>query len=145
MSERRWSRDASGRAPPPAPVDLEPLDPRCRDAGYWLRFERRVMSAALPGLARRARSTPTGVSDVVEAWSRLLVPVAAVAAGVGAFLVTEATDGSVAPWRAVAPEPGVEVEAILLPGEEDGGQVPAFLVSEGTADEDVVQFAIEHF
>lgn len=149
-----WSRLGRGAANPgraerdprpgrstSRPLDLSALDPGRRDRGYWPRFQSRVSSAVLPELARR-RAAQASVPDVLRAWSRLLVPGAALAAALGAFLVTDATDSAPIPSGA---EVSVEREDGLLPGEEVEEAVPSFLAFERTMDDDVVRFAIEGF
>lgn len=61
-------------------VPLEPLDPGFGDAGFWMRFQDRVMRAAAPELARRRWGPELTVSQVVLSWGRMLVPVSVAAA-----------------------------------------------------------------
>jgi hypothetical protein len=61
-------------------VPLEPLDPGFGDAGFWMRFQDRVMRAAGPELARRRWMPELTVSQVVLSWGRMLVPVSVAAA-----------------------------------------------------------------
>ena len=63
-------------------VDLGPLDPERKDPGYWDRFHARVMSGAAPLLKRRR----TTMSGVMSAWSRLIMPAAAMAAAAAGFV-----------------------------------------------------------
>jgi hypothetical protein len=117
--------------------DLSILDPGLADAGYWRRFETRVLTTALPALARRRRAARTTLPEVVNAWSRLLVPAAAAAAITGIFfLATPAEEGVAAVG---------DLDEVVLPGEEGYGTMPSFLASEDTLDRDVVEFAVGDF
>lgn len=124
--------------------DLTILDPGSEDRGYWRRFENRVLTAALPALARRRRAARTTLPDVVSAWSRLVVPTATAAALAGvAFLTAPGQDDVGGAPAALEVRVGEVVEEAVLPGEEGFGIMPQFLASEETVDHDVVHFAIE--
>lgn len=71
-------------------VPLDPLDPGYEDPTFWLRFQDRVMRAAVPELARRRWSHGLTVSDVVLSWGRLVVPAAVAAAIAGSFFLVRA-------------------------------------------------------
>ena len=69
--------------------DLGILDPGRLDSGYWSRFRFRVLTRAADELRRRRELAEFTVLDVVQSWARVLVPAAAVAAVVGAVLLTQ--------------------------------------------------------
>src|SRR5688572_15584033 len=66
---------------------LATLDPERIDPGYWPRFQRWVVNAAAPELARRRRAATATVSGVMFSWWRTLVPTAAVTAAVAGFVL----------------------------------------------------------
>src|SRR6185503_6128131 len=66
---------------------LSTLDPEHGDPGYWHRLHRWVVSSAGPELARRRRAASATVSEVVISWWQTLVPTAAMAAALAAFLL----------------------------------------------------------
>lgn len=123
------------------PLDLEPLDPERRSPGYWHRFEHRVLTSALPALARRRRAARVTVSHVVDSWSRLLVPAAVAAAVVAAVFVGEPVEEPAD--QVVMGEAEVDEPFIPAVGADD--LMPSFLVSDGVPDRDAVLFAIEGF
>jgi len=69
--------------------DLGILDPGRRDLGYWARFRSHVMTKAGDELARRREMATVTVLDLAQSWTRVLVPAAAVAAAVGAVLLSQ--------------------------------------------------------
>ena len=71
--------------PPDLGYDLGILDPGRGDSKYWARFRIRVMSRAADELARRRGRAGVTVLELVQSWSRVLVPAAAVAAAVTAL------------------------------------------------------------
>lgn len=77
-----------GEGPDPA-YDLGILDPGRRDSSYWARFRFRVMTRAADELRRRREMAEFTVLGVVQSWARVLVPAAAVAAAVGAVLLSQ--------------------------------------------------------
>lgn len=79
------SRSRVGEGPPDLGYDLGVLDPGRRDPNYWARFRLRVMSRAADELARRRGRAGATVLELVQSWSRVLVPAAAVAAAVTAL------------------------------------------------------------
>ncbi len=107
-------------------ASLEIVDPGYRLPGYWERFHATVMERTAFELARRRRLARESVAAVLSGWSRSLIPVAAAAAVVAAFLV-----GSEVRYAADAAPPLV-LEDVLAAEIEDGalqgvvgGQVPA--------------------
>ncbi len=101
---------------------LAPLDPEQRDALYWSGFHTRVMALVEAELARRrVVEAPLGVIQIVQGWGRILVPLAAAAALVGALLL----DGRHSPEPALA-----SVEELLLGGLEEEGIAPGLLSDE---------------
>ncbi len=116
------------------PVALDALDPSSSDAGYWGRFQDRVMRAAAPELARRrARGEVPSIMDLVLAWGRTLVPAALVAGIVAGVLIAPPS-----PSEATA---SMRVEEVLetLVAEP----VPALLASDETPDPMLVRVALE--
>ena len=69
-------------------IPLDSLDPGFLDAGFWLRFQGRVMDAAQAELARRRMVGELSVVDVVFAWRKALVPMALLAAALAGILMT---------------------------------------------------------
>ena len=96
---------------------LSTLDPERTDPGYWLRMQRWVVNGAGAELARRRRAEAT-VSGVVISWWRTLVPTAAMAAALAAFLLFQ-------PERVTQPVAYVDVDEMLLEG-VDAPVMPAF-------------------
>jgi hypothetical protein len=97
---------------------LATLDPERMDPGYWHRLHRWVVNAAGPELSRRRRMASATVSEVVLSWWRTLVPTAAVAAALAAFLLLRQE-----PTR--APVAYVDIDEMLLEG-VDAPVMPAF-------------------
>ena len=105
---------------------MEVVDPGYGRPGYWKRFHAAVMERAAFELARRRGIVRESVAAVLSGWSRSLIPVAAAAAAVAAFLV-----GSEVRHAADA-RPPLALEDLLadevedeIPPFEIGGQVPA--------------------
>jgi len=67
--------------------ELRLLDPSLGDESYWARFRFRVMTRAADALHMRRQTADVSVVGVVEGWSRMLAPVAAVAAVIAGFLL----------------------------------------------------------
>ena len=67
------------------------LDPAQERPLFWRSFQRAVLAAAGPELARRRRPVEPTVSDVVFAWSRALVPAAMLAAAAATAVFLRAT------------------------------------------------------
>ncbi len=88
--------------------DLAILDPGFADPGYWARFRSLVMARADDELSRRRLAAGLGVTDLLQSWSRNLIPAAAIAAAIaGLFFVRgQAT-------------PAWDVEEALTEGLED--------------------------
>jgi hypothetical protein len=114
--------------------DFGTLDPGRLDSTYWARFRFRVVTKAAAELARRREMADITVLELAQSWARVLVPAAAVAAAVGALLLSQ---GRVSGPLAVAgPEEVLtqELEDRTLPDfmalkeTEDG----AFLLAGGT-------------
>ncbi|MSR37013.1 MAG: hypothetical protein EXR95_10320 [Gemmatimonadetes bacterium] len=97
---------------------LATIDPERMDPGYWHRLHRWVVNAAGPELSRRRRMASATVSEVVLSWWRTLVPTAAVAAALAAFLLLRQD----APRAPVA---YVDMDEMLLEG-IDAPVMPAF-------------------
>jgi hypothetical protein len=97
---------------------LSTLDPERTDAGYWHRMHRWVVNSAAPELARRRRAVEATVSEVVISWWRALVPTAAMAGALAAFLLYQ-------PERPTAPVAYVDLDEMLLEG-VDAPVMPAF-------------------
>jgi hypothetical protein len=95
MFRKLWTFSRNGGDSGPDPwlhQALGALDPGERAPGYWRNFERTVLAAARPELARRRRLAEITVSEVVFSWSRALVPAAMVAAATAAFLITRSEE-----------------------------------------------------
>jgi len=68
-------------------LDLSPLDPESRDAGFWLRFHGRVLEQARDELARRRMTEGLTVAEVVFQWRKPLVPLTLLAASLAGVFV----------------------------------------------------------
>lgn len=66
---------------------LAVMDPGHDRPGYWNRLRAAVLKRAAFELARRRRLARGSVGAVLSGWSRSLIPVAAAAAAIAAFLV----------------------------------------------------------
>jgi hypothetical protein len=97
---------------------LATLDPERTDPGYWHRLHRWVVNSASAELARRRRAAEATVSGVVLSWWRTLVPTAAVAAALAAFMLLQQGPRQ-------APVAYVDVDEMLMEGVE-GPVMPAF-------------------
>jgi hypothetical protein len=114
---------------------LEVLDPGHTDPGYWSRFHGRVMSVVSAELARRRLlEQELTVSQVVQAWWRVLVPAAALAAALAGGLLFEG--------RAAMETAPLGIEELLVAGLE-GEPIPAVLISEEAPDEATMFAVIE--
>ena len=77
--------------------NLGVLDPGHLDDTYWARFRFRVVRRATDELARRREMADVTVLEFAQSWARVLVPAAAVAAAVGALLISQVrTSGALA-------------------------------------------------
>lgn len=90
---------------------LRRLDPATSDPHYWFRFQSWVLKNAGPELARRRLMAELTVGDVLSAWARTLLPVAAVAAALAGLFLLRPTPGPV--------PVAVGVEELLVAGMED--------------------------
>ena len=69
---------------------LQSLDPASEDPNYWFRFRGWVMSGAARELAQRRLMAELTIGEVMTSWARTLVPTAALAAAVAAFVLVRA-------------------------------------------------------
>lgn len=115
---------------------LRLLDPASSDPNYWLRFQSRVLESAAPELARRRLRADLTVGQVLTAWSRALVPAAALAAALAGLI---AIRGPETPGPAPM---AVGVEELLVAGIE-GETIPVALQSDESAA--VLAFAGDRF
>lgn len=109
---------ANGDFPREPAVSLEVVDPGNRLPGYWERFHAMVMERAALELARRRRVARESVATVLSGWSRSLIPVAAAAAVVAAFLVGSEVR------HAADNAPPLVLEDVLASEVEDGAPRP---------------------
>jgi len=91
--------------PESRPMDLTPLDPESRRAGFWDAYHADVMDGAALPLARRRSLAEPHVPDLLFQWGRMVAPVAAAAAILAALALTR---GGPVP----SPEP-IAVEDLL--------------------------------
>lgn len=113
---------------------LRALDPATDDPNYWFRFRSWVVERAGPELSRRRLLSDVTVGDVLQSWSRTLVPTALLAAAVAALSLVR---GPVAPEA--AHHVGVEE---LLVSELHDDPIPAALAPQvGSA----VSFVTDRF
>lgn len=112
---------------------LRALDPASGDPSYWLRFRSWVMESAGPELARRRLLADVTVGDVLQSWSRTLVPTALLAAAVAGLALLRGP---------VAVESNPLLIEDLLVAELADDPIPAALSSQvGTA----VSFVADRF
>ena len=97
---------------------LRALDPATEDPSYWLRFRSWVVESAAPELARRRLLADVTVGDVLQSWSRTLVPTALLAAAVAGLALLRGP---------VAPEVNPLVVEELLVSELGDDPIPAAL------------------
>ncbi len=93
---------------------LAVMDPGHDRPGYWDRFRAAVLKRAAFELARRRRLARESVGAVLSGWSRRLIPVAAAAAAIAAFLVGSEVR------QAVDSAPPLLLEDVLANEVEDG-------------------------
>lgn len=93
---------------------LAVMDPEHDRPGYWDRLHATVLERAALELARRRRRARESVGAVLSGWSRSLIPVAAAAAAIAAFLVGSEVR------QAVDSAPPLLLEDILASEVEDG-------------------------
>lgn len=105
--------------------DLGTLDPGRLDSTYWPRFRFRVVTRAANELARRREMADITVLALAQSWARVLVPAAAVAAAVGALLLSQG--------RASGPLTVAGPEEVLTQGLEDR-TLPDFMALEEAED-----------
>jgi len=109
------------------------LDPAAKDSNYWMRFQVAVLSEATRELARRRAMAQVTVAEVLNSWSRTLMPTALLAAAVAGLLLVQGTEQS-------NPTHGVEE---LLVSEIPSETVPLLLSPD--AAQGVVAFASDEF
>ena len=110
-------------------VVMTELDPGISDSGYWDRFRFRVMSRAAAELARR-RAAGVTIGDVLEKWSRTLVPLAAAAAAVALILIWRGPSIDAPPMMGIEEALTWDLEDEVLPtlfGGEAPGEASAFI------------------
>lgn len=113
---------------------LASLDPATEDPNYWFRFRGWVMTGAAGELARRRLMAELTVADVLDSWSRTLIPTALLAAAMAGIMLVRTGD---------APrERHIGVEELLV--SEVPRETVATLLSDDDA-EGVVMFASDDF
>ena len=106
---------------------LQSLDPATEDPNYWFRFRGWVMSGAARELAQRRLMAELTIGEVMTSWARALVPTAALAAAVAAFVLLRA--GTPVPAQYVGLEEllvtdvPVETQPVLLSPDAAAGIV----------------------
>jgi hypothetical protein len=120
---------------PDAKVRLDVLDPALDDPGYWLRFQRTIAHRTGPTLAERRRRSDVTLEGVLFTWGRMILPVAAVAVGVGVVLLVRS-----APSGSLVEVAGVEDVLERPTGTEP---LPAFLHAGEDLGRDLVLLAVE--
>ncbi len=133
---RQWRRGiGAGQDPEERP--LRALDPERIEPGYWARFQRRILEAAGPELARRRSLRDVTLDEVMFSWARTVVPTALLAAAVAGLVLLQ--DARPEPTGSVS----ADVEEALLEGLEDSG---FSAVASGRGDDpNAVMFAVESF
>lgn len=89
VAPRRGSRvgDRNGESAGGIRRALQSMDPGYERPGYWDRLRTTVMERASSELERRRRLARESVAGILSGWSRSLIPVAAAAAAIAAFLI----------------------------------------------------------
>ena len=120
---------------PDAKVRLDVLDPAADDPGYWLRFQRTIVHRARPTMADRRNRSHVTLEGVLFTWGRLILPLAAVAAGVAAVLLA----------RAAPPSERVDVAGVedVLEWPTGTEPLPAFLHGGEDVGRDLVLLTVE--
>ena len=113
---------------------LRVLDPSQDDPSYWFRFRGWVMKEAEGELARRRMSVGLTVEDLLESWSRTVIPVAMAAAIAAIALIRSSPDDAPELFMAVG------VEELLV--REIPAQTQPVLLSPNAA-EGIVAFAMD--
>ena len=113
---------------------LRVLDPSQDDTGYWFRFRGWVMKEAADELARRRLAVDLTVEDLLESWSRTVIPVAMAAAIAAIALIRSSPDDAPELFMAVG------VEELLV--REIPAQTQPVLLSPDAA-EGTVAFALD--
>ena len=118
-----------------AKVRLDVLDPAADDPGYWLRFQRTIVHRAGPTMADRRRRSHVTLGSVLFTWGRMILPVAAVGAGVAAVLLA----------RTAPSDPRVEVAGVedVLEWPTGTEPLPASLHAGEDLGRDLVLLAVE--
>ncbi len=115
---------------------LRVLDPSQDDPSYWFRFRGWVMKEAEGELARRRMSVDLTVEDLLESWSRTVIPVAMAAAIAAIALIRSSPDDAPELFMAVG------VEELLV--REIPAQTQPVLLSPNAA-EGIVAFAMDMY
>ena len=115
---------------------LRVLDPSQDDPSYWFRFRGWVMKEAEGELARRRMSVDLMVEDLLESWSRTVIPVAMAAAIAAIALIRSSPDDAPELFMAVG------VEELLV--REIPAQTQPVLLSPNAA-EGIVAFAMDMY
>ena len=115
---------------------LRVLDPSQDDPSYWFRFRGWVMKEAEGELARRRMSVDLTVEDLLESWSRTVIPVAMAAAIAAIALIRSSPDDDPKVFMAVG------VEELLV--REIPAQTQPVLLSPNAA-EGIVAFAMDMY
>jgi hypothetical protein len=110
------------------------LDPAANDSTYWMRFQVAVLSDASRELARRRMMAQVTVAEVLNSWSRAVMPTTLLAAAVAGLLLVQA------PKQSGPTHAGVEE---LLVSEIPSETVPLLLSPD--AAQGVVAFASDVF
>lgn len=122
-------RDVDSRIP------LEPLDPESNDPGFWMRFHGRVMRLADAELARRRMAGELSVVEVVFAWRRALIPLAAMAAALAGILLVGADSEPVLSPVALEEALTIDLDSesipVVLSGEYAGVEAAVLALGEG--------------
>ena len=115
---------------------LRVLDPSQDDPSYWFRFRGWVMKEAEGELVRRRMSVDLTVEDLLESWSRTVIPVAMAAAIAAIALIRSSPDDAPELFMAVG------VEELLV--REIPAQTQPVLLSPNAA-EGIVAFAMDMY
>ena len=113
---------------------LRVLDPSQDDPSYWFRFRGWVMKEAEGELVRRRMSVDLTVEDLLESWSRTVIPVAMAAAIAAIALMRNSPNDDPKVFLAVG------VEELLV--REIPAQTQPVLLSPNAA-EGIVAFALD--
>jgi hypothetical protein len=113
---------------------FQSLDPASHDPNYWFRFRGWVMTDAARELARRRLMADLTVADVLNSWSRTVLPTALLAAAMAGVMLMRTAEPPV--------ETAIGLEELLV-SELPAETVPVLLSADAAAG--IVAFASDEY